>query len=144
MERKILGTTIDLAPARRDLVLAGGFSSLVSFAATQDPFFLVFGVFSGMLLGAVLHILPPEPHLDDDRTGRIAVRGATGAVCGMLLAPGINWLASGAAYQAAAAPSLGEMLVSAALGFVAGLAWYIGWGYWETREGAPRHVSQAG
>jgi hypothetical protein len=134
MERKFLGTTIDLAPARRDCVLAGGFSSLVAWGATLHPAFLIYGAASGGMLGVVLHVLPPEPKADDNRVGRIAVRGVSGAVAGVCLAPGLLYMSKGAALNRALAPSSSAVLLAAVLGLVLGLAWYIGWGIWETRN----------
>lgn len=138
MRRKLFGTTIDVAPALRDTVLAGGFAALATWSATQQPLFLVFGVFSGGMLGFVLHLLPPEPVEGDSRGGRIAIRSITGAVTGMILAPGLAWLSSGKAIDVAPAPSTNDMVIAAVLGFVTGFAWYVAWGLWETRASASR------
>lgn len=134
MERKLLGTTVDYGPALRDVVLAGGFTSLVMYAATQLPIFLVFGAATGAMLGFVLHILPPEPLPGDDRVGRIIVRTVTGGIAGLGMGPGLAWVTHGAAFDAALTPSNGDMALAGALGLLAGIVWYFGWGIWETRN----------
>lgn len=133
MARTVFGTTLDIAPAVRDTVLAGVFASLVTWAATQEAISLLFGLGSGGLLGFVLHLLPPEPEPDDSRSGRIAVRCITGGITGLCLAPGLAWFAHGAMFHAAAAPSTHEMVRAGVYGLAVGFAWYFIWGVWETR-----------
>lgn len=133
VRRQLLGTTVDLSPALRDTVLAGVFAAFATWSATQLPVFFVFGLLSGGMLGFVLHLLPPEPLASDNPTGRIVIRAVTGGITGAILAPGLAWLSSGAAIDAAPAPSSEDMLLAAALGLVTGIAWYVIWGLWETR-----------
>ena len=128
-----LGTRVDLRAARRDLVLAGVFTSLISLAATERLAFAVYGLVNGMMLGYVLHIVPPEPAEGDRRRGRIVVRGLSGACAGALLAPALRWLTSGAAVSVAQAPHVSELIRAAILGLIAGFVWYFAWGVWETR-----------
>lgn len=133
--RKILGTTVDFGPAVRDLFLAGGFSALVMWAATERFPFLFVGFLSGAILGVVLHVLPPDPQPGDDKRGRIIVRAISGALAGLWLAPGIAWLASGVVVDAGEVPTGAEFAQTALLGMLAGAAWYTAWGFWETRNG---------
>jgi hypothetical protein len=139
----MFGTTIDLHPARRDAVLAGGFSALTLGAALGNVVGVIAGLASGAMLGALLHVVPAEPAPDDTRRGRVIVRTLSGAAAGLWLAPGMAWIASGAmASSDIDPPGVDKLLVSAAAGLVAGALWYFAWGLWETRAGAPRSVTK--
>lgn len=133
MIRVWFGARVDLRSACRDMVLAGIFTAVVAWAATARADMLAYGLLNGMMLGFVLHIVPPEPAVADRRSGRIVLRGASGACAGALLAPALNWLTSGAVLSAAHAPTLGAMSRASFLGCIAGLVWYVMWGVWETR-----------
>ena len=137
MGKQVFGTSVHVAPALRDTVLAGVFSAAVTWAATQKPLGFVFGLVSGGLLGFVLHLLPPEPEPGDSRGGRIATRAITGTITGICLTPGLSWVAHGTMFDADLAPRNSDRLQAGALGGALALVWYVLWGLWETRPGRP-------
>ena len=136
--RRWFGATLDLEAVRRDAVLVGGFSGMNALAGTLDWAWLPAGAFFGAVLGSVLHLMPAKPQPDDSRRGRIIVRAITGFVGGGWAGLGFGFVQSGVAANAAIAPTAADLVPNLLVGAVTGMAWYIGWGFWETRKLATR------
>jgi hypothetical protein len=133
------GTTIDMHAVRRDAVLAGVFTALNLLAGTLVWTYLPMGLLFGAGIGAILHVMPAEPRRGDSRRGRIIVRGLSGLVGGAWAGAGVAVVASGTFMHAnIPQPQPAELWQEALVGAITGLAWYVIWGIWETREGAPR------
>lgn len=138
-EQTWFGTTVDMHAVRRDAVLAGVFTALNLLAGTLDWTLLPLGLLFGAGIGAILHVMPAEPRHGDSRSGRIIVRGLSGLVGGCWAGVGVAVVASGTFMDPSIPqPVITELWQEAIVGAVTGLAWYVIWGIWETREGAPR------
>ena len=132
--RRWFGARVDLAAVRRDAVLAGVFSGANALAGTMDWVWFVPGMLFGAVLGMVLHVLPAEPHDDDSRQGRIIVRAICGGLGGAWAGLGFAFVASGYAVGNAPEPLLGDLVPNTLVGALTGAAWYVAWGFWETRR----------
>jgi hypothetical protein len=133
--RRWLGATVDLHAVRRDAVLAGVFSGANAYAGTLQPVWFLLGSAFGAFIGMVLHVLPAEPQPGDDRTGRIVIRGFCGFIGGAGAGAAIAFIASGVAFGVGDPPMGADFLPHIAVGALTGGAWYVAWGFWETRGG---------
>jgi hypothetical protein len=134
-----LGTEIDLQAVNRDAVLAGVFTALNVLAGTLDWTLLPLGLLFGAGVGAILHVMPAEPRVDDERRGRVIVRGLSGLVGGAWAGVGVAVVASGTfLHDNIEQPTASQLWQEALVGAITGAAWYVIWGLWETRPGAPR------
>lgn len=133
------GTTVDMHAVKRDAVLAGVFTALNVLAGTLDWTLLPLGLLFGAGVGAILHVMPAEPRVDDERRGRVIVRGLTGLVGGAWAGVGVAVVATGTfLHDDIAQPVASDLWQEALVGAISGAAWYVIWGLWETRPGAPR------
>lgn len=130
---RLWGTRLDWHAVRRDAVLAGVFAGLNVLAGTLSWIWLPTGIAFGAGVGAFLHLMPAEPDSDDDWRGRMAVRGISGFVGGAWSAVGVAVLVSGAVDDADKMPSLADLMPHLVIGGLTGAAWYVAWGWWETR-----------
>ena len=129
-----LGTRLDWHAVRRDAVLAGVFAGLNVLAGTLSWIWLPTGIAFGAGVGAFLHLRPAEPAPDDDWRGRIVVRGISGLVGGAWSAAGVAVLVSGAVDDPERLPGLASLAPHLIIGGLTGAAWYVAWGWWETRS----------
>lgn len=135
------GTTIDMHAVRRDAVLAGVFTALNLLAGTLVWSYLPMGLLFGAGIGAILHVMPAEPRVGDPRRGRIIVRGLSGFVGGAWAGAGVAVVASGTFMHAnIPQPQPADLWQEALVGAITGAVWYVIWGIWETRDGAPRSI----
>lgn len=137
-EQRWLGTTVDMHAVRRDAVLAGVFGGTNVFAVTRDPLWFLVGTLYGAFIGMILHVLPAEPRHGDSRRGRIIIRTVTGAIGGAGSAATVAYLASGVIFDFDRAPEPSQLVEPLLWGAALGGLWYLLWGFWETRPGAPR------
>ena len=126
--RTLLGTTITPGDAIRDMVLAGVFTMVAVWVAYGTFTAALMGLVGGGFLGVALHVMPPEPHPEDSKRGRIIIRAVSGAAGGAGVAGFLRWLFDWAGKD------VGTITEGALLGAVVGLAWYTVWGFWETRN----------
>ena len=133
-----LGTTVDMHAVRRDAVLAGVFGGTNVFAVTRDPLWFLVGTAYGAFIGMILHVLPAEPRHGDSRRGRMIIRAICGMIGGAGSASVVAYLATGVIFDFDNAPDLTQLVEPALWGAALGGLWYLVWGYWETRPGAPR------
>lgn len=134
---QLLGTTVDPHAVRRDAVLAGVFSGLNVMSGLLDVVWLLPGIIFGAMLGAVLHVLPAEPHHGDSRRGRMIIRCITGGIGGAWGAAAIRTVSSDVV-RGGSFPSVADYVPVLMLGTLTGAAWYLAWGWWEMRPSAPR------